>query len=322
MPSTYSPLLRVELMAVGEKNNTWGTVNNTNLGTLLEKSIAGSVTVDVTAGNVTLTALNGADDESRCAVILATGTPGVARNIVAPSGSKTYIVYNGANATVTFKGSATTGIALPVGQCAHLAWNGSDFVRASASLVSPVFTGTPTSTTASVDTNSAQVATTAFVVAQGYAKLTGTNATGTWPINVTGNALTATSAGSATSATLAANTTDVTSGTYTPSGIADYNCTGLSFAVCKYVRVKNMVHVCGSFNLTRTAAGTFMTIEFSVPISTPSSADGVVNVYGIYSLSDGSGTIGGLNGNNIAAVIGPGSTTTSIAYAFSCIYSV
>ena len=48
-----------------------------------------------------------------------------------------------------------------------------------ALLASPTFTGTPLSTTAAVDTNTTQVATTAYVVGQGYAKLASPTFTGT-----------------------------------------------------------------------------------------------------------------------------------------------
>ena len=98
-----------------------------------------------------------------------------------------------------------------------------------AQLASPAFTGTPTAPTAATATNNTQIATTAFVKAQGYSTTTGTvtsvsgtggyggltlsgtvtssgnitlggTPTGTWPISVSGNAATATSATSATSA--------------------------------------------------------------------------------------------------------------------------
>jgi plastocyanin len=52
-------------------------------------------------------------------------------------------------------------------------------LNAKAPLASPALTGTPTSTTASVDTNTTQVATTAYVMGQGYAKLAGPTFTGT-----------------------------------------------------------------------------------------------------------------------------------------------
>lgn len=142
MPSTYSPLLRLELMATGEKSATWGDITNTNLGTLLEKGIAGTASLNVTAGNVTLTALNGADDEARCVTLLVSGTPGVSRNIVAPSSSKTYCVINGSNAAVVVKGSATSGVSLAAGERAWVAWNGADFVRIGVSTDAPTFTGT------------------------------------------------------------------------------------------------------------------------------------------------------------------------------------
>jgi hypothetical protein len=168
MPSTYSSLLRLEMMAVGEKTNTWGTIANTNLGTLLEKSIAGAASIDVTAANVTLTSTNGADDEARCAILLVTGTPGTSRNIVAPSSSKAYYVVNGSNASVVLKGTATAGLTILAGTQVQALWNGSDFVG--VGLVSPTFTGTPTAPTAAVDTNTTQLATTAYVIGQGYLK--------------------------------------------------------------------------------------------------------------------------------------------------------
>ena len=51
--------------------------------------------------------------------------------------------------------------------------------KALATLLSPIFTGTPTGPTAAVDTNTTQLATTAYVVGQGYAKLASPTLTGT-----------------------------------------------------------------------------------------------------------------------------------------------
>ena len=59
---------------------------------------------------------------------------------------------------------------------------------------SPAFTGTPTGTTAPVGTNTTQLATTAFVqaeIANDAPTKTGTGASGTWGISITGNAATA-----------------------------------------------------------------------------------------------------------------------------------
>lgn len=144
MPSTYSPLLRVELMQTGEKSATWGDITNTNLGTLLEKSIAGAATVDVSAGDVTLSALNGADDEARCFIILITSSFGISRNVIAPATSKSYVVFNGSSAPVFFKSASTSGVELAAGERAFLAWDGADFRRVSVPAASPSFTGTTT----------------------------------------------------------------------------------------------------------------------------------------------------------------------------------
>ena len=72
------------------------------------------------------------------------------------------------------------------------------------SLTSPTLTGTPVAPTAAVNTNTTQVATTAYVVAQiadDAPTKTGTGASGSWAIDITGNAATANSATSATTAT-------------------------------------------------------------------------------------------------------------------------
>ena len=52
-------------------------------------------------------------------------------------------------------------------------------LAAKANLASPTFTGTPAAPTAAVDTNTTQIATTAYVVGQGYAKLASPTFTGT-----------------------------------------------------------------------------------------------------------------------------------------------
>ena len=58
MPSTPSPLLRLELMGNGDQPGSWGTTTNTNLGTLLEGSIAGLASVSVSSTSQALLAVN------------------------------------------------------------------------------------------------------------------------------------------------------------------------------------------------------------------------------------------------------------------------
>jgi len=74
MPSSFSPSLRLELIAPGEQAGTWGTTTNTNLGTLVENSIAGYQTISVTSANQALTIADGAADQSRSAMLQFTTT--------------------------------------------------------------------------------------------------------------------------------------------------------------------------------------------------------------------------------------------------------
>lgn len=73
-----------------------------------------------------------------------------------------------------------------------------------ATLASPALTGAPTAPTAALSTNNTQLATTAFTraqIANDAPTKSGTGATGTWGINISGNAATATSATNATLST-------------------------------------------------------------------------------------------------------------------------
>lgn len=135
MASEYSNLLRVELIQTGEQSGTWGTTTNTNLGTILEQAIAGTTSLNVTAGNVTLTTVNGGSDTSRSMIIDVTGTPGTTRNIVAPKSSKVYVVVNGSDAPIVFKGTDTTGVTVASGANVWVSWSVTegDFVEIGAS---------------------------------------------------------------------------------------------------------------------------------------------------------------------------------------------
>jgi hypothetical protein len=128
MTTQYSPLLGLALPVTGELSGTWGDVVNDSITSLVEDSVANFATADVTSGNWTLTTTgSGATNQARMAVLIPTGSPGVSRNIVAPSHSKTYIVINQSDDVVVLKGSATTGVEIQSFVAAVCAWNGTDF---------------------------------------------------------------------------------------------------------------------------------------------------------------------------------------------------
>jgi len=116
MPSTYSNL-KIQLMATGENNTTWGNVTNDNLGVAIEEAIAGSADVTFSSGDVTLTLTNtNATQTARNMRLRCTGTTGGARNLIVPAIEKAYIVQNDCADTITIKNSTGTGIAIPAGR--------------------------------------------------------------------------------------------------------------------------------------------------------------------------------------------------------------
>ena len=130
MATNYTSLLGFALPTTGELSGTWGTTVNDSITQLVEDSVAQRATASVASGDWTLTTTgSGAANQARCAILIPTGSPGVSRNIIAPSSSKAYIVINQSDAAVVVKGSATTGVTIAAGKNACVAWNGSDFVK-------------------------------------------------------------------------------------------------------------------------------------------------------------------------------------------------
>jgi hypothetical protein len=128
--TNFSPLLGLALPTTGDLSGTWGSVVNVSITDLIDSSIAGTTTLSADA-DVTLTTTNGAANQAREAIILWTASNGATtRNITAPAQSKTYIVINAGTGSVVIRGSGpTTGVTIPSGARAMVAWNGSDFVK-------------------------------------------------------------------------------------------------------------------------------------------------------------------------------------------------
>lgn len=124
MPSTYSPNLRIELIATGEQAGTWGSTTNSNLGTLIEDAISGYISVSITSADQALTANNGAADQSRNMVINLTTTTSANFNVYIPPADKVYVIRNASaySATIycsTVLGNTTaagTGVTIPAGR--------------------------------------------------------------------------------------------------------------------------------------------------------------------------------------------------------------
>jgi hypothetical protein len=129
LPSTYSPSLRIELIGAGEQSGTWGTTTNTNLGTLLEQSIAGVQAITMSNANYTLSNFNGVSDEARRAILVVSGTNAAVRDVIAPLVTKAYTIRNNTTGGFDINIRAATGasVSIPNGVTSLVYCDGTNF---------------------------------------------------------------------------------------------------------------------------------------------------------------------------------------------------
>jgi hypothetical protein len=131
--TTFSPLLRIELIGAGGQVNSWGDTTNVNLGTLIEQAIAGAVTIALADADVTLTRIDGQSDQSRNAMLLVTGNQSQTRTIRIPNSSKLYLVRNSTSGGLGVRLQRTGGggfVEVPNGKTAVVFSDGTDVATA------------------------------------------------------------------------------------------------------------------------------------------------------------------------------------------------
>ena len=149
MPSTFSPNLRLELIANGEQPGLWGDTTNRNIGTLLEQAIAGVTNIVLANANVTLTTASGATDQARSMILNVTGTATAQRDIICPAVPKVYVVRNATSGgqSILVRTTAGSGVSVANGRASVLFSDGTTMYDASTSLAAgttltnPVITG-------------------------------------------------------------------------------------------------------------------------------------------------------------------------------------
>lgn len=135
--STYSSL-KIELIGIGEQNNTWGTTNNANLGTAIEEAIVGIATATFTTdADLTLTLSDTTASQVARNLVLnvVSSVPlTVTRNVIVPilSGiytfEKPYVVQNNTTGSqsIIVKTAAGTGVTVPNGSTAYVYADGTN----------------------------------------------------------------------------------------------------------------------------------------------------------------------------------------------------
>jgi len=105
MASTYTSRLRLVKQGDGDNPNTWGTVLNDGMISLVDDAIAAYTTVEIGANaTVTLSAVDGAGDVPRSAFLEVKGSVGGTNTtitMIIPAQSKSYVINNIVSANTT-----------------------------------------------------------------------------------------------------------------------------------------------------------------------------------------------------------------------------
>ena len=105
MASSYTSRIRLNKQGDGDNPNSWGTVLNDGVISLVDDAIAAYTTVEIGANaTVTLSAVNGGSDVPRSAFLEVKGSVGGTNNtisLIIPANSKSYVINNVVSANTT-----------------------------------------------------------------------------------------------------------------------------------------------------------------------------------------------------------------------------
>lgn len=143
--STYSPDLRIELIANGAQAGTWGTTTNDTWAYVIDPAITGFQTVAVSSADQALTYVSGSTSTASAnqaiyASLAFTTSTGANFNVYAPPASKQYIIWNNSSYTLTIYNStvlgnttaAGAGVAVPAGKKVQVFSTGTNFYSVDA----------------------------------------------------------------------------------------------------------------------------------------------------------------------------------------------
>jgi hypothetical protein len=105
MTSTFTSRIRLNKQGDGDNPNSWGTVLNDGVISLVDDAIAAYTTISIgSTATVTLSAVNGAGDTARSAFLEVKGSVGGTNTTITleiPGNSKSYVINNKVSANTT-----------------------------------------------------------------------------------------------------------------------------------------------------------------------------------------------------------------------------
>jgi hypothetical protein len=105
MTSTFTSRIRLNKQGDGDNPNSWGTVLNDGVISLVDDAIAAYTTISIgSAATVTLSAVNGGSDTARSAFLEVKGSVGGTNTTITleiPGNSKSYVINNKVSANTT-----------------------------------------------------------------------------------------------------------------------------------------------------------------------------------------------------------------------------
>ena len=135
MASSYTSRIRLNKQGDGDNPNSWGTVLNDGVISLVDDAIAAYTTVEIgAAATVTLSAVDGASDVPRSAFLEVKGSVGGTHNtisLIIPANSKSYVINNVVSANTTasdivkIKTASGDGYNIPFGAVGLVVCDGS-----------------------------------------------------------------------------------------------------------------------------------------------------------------------------------------------------
>ena len=108
--TTFTEIRGLAKQQTAENPLVWGNVWNTQVFDLLDEAVAGSIDIDMSSGDVTLTDDDGVSNQARNMMLVLTGAAVLPATVFIPQRNKLYVIDNQTGETMTVKTTSGVGI--------------------------------------------------------------------------------------------------------------------------------------------------------------------------------------------------------------------